>query len=599
MNHPASPRSVGRYELIREIGGGGMAVVHLARQPGLQRLVAIKELATFFATDAAMAERFLNEARLAGSLSHPNVVTVFDYIAQDGVPYIVMEYLPGGSLRPRARHLALAQAVGVLQAVLAGLESAEQHGIVHRDLKPENLMVSAEGVKIADFGIAKAVNDVTTNEFRTATGTTVGTPAYMAPEQAMGLPVTAATDLYSFGVVAYELLLRRLPFDSGENPLVVLLRHANDAPPTPRSITPAFDAELEDWLLRLLAKDPSARPQSAAAAGEALEDIAIRLLGPRWRRAAAISAAAAASAPVVAVPEAGAHASLVSGSYVTVRPGRALPAAWSPRTVESAQGEPAETPPPPPLPTDDTGAAAIAPPAPVRQDDAFQRSWPEEGTPPPRAPMRDLDRAPVPTQPGNRHRWRWVLVFAVSTAIAATAAVILRHATDHTGQTGPPSGEQQPAIDLTRLRPGPYTIDPPRGWECARAPCRERPDRRAFRVDFVRGPASVSVLRYPLDPSQRGDTPRSVLLSAARDSLRRVQHGGFPPDAPGRGRVRLLGTRQTWEYSATSRRYAAAGVTFIERGNGYQIAGLGPPANGTQMTHDVRAFATTLVPLTR
>src|SRR3954454_23118829 len=120
MSREAPQRMVGRYELIREIGRGGMAVVHLARQPELDRFVAIKELASFYAADAAMADRFLKEARLAGSLSHPNIVTVYDYIAQDGVPYILMEYLPRGSLRPLARRLSLAQAVGALQAVLAG-----------------------------------------------------------------------------------------------------------------------------------------------------------------------------------------------------------------------------------------------------------------------------------------------------------------------------------------------------------------------------------------------------------------------------------------------------------------------------------------------
>src|SRR4051794_17138094 len=170
-------RTVGRYEVLGRVGRGGMAVVHLARQSDLDRLVALKQLVALDAEDPSFAQRFLREARVSGALGHPSIVTVFEYFEHDGTPYIAMEYIERGSLRPYAGHLTVAQIIGVLEEVLAGLAHAERRGIVHRDLKPENLMVTAEGrVKIADFGIAKATTKLRTEAFRTQTGTTVGTP---------------------------------------------------------------------------------------------------------------------------------------------------------------------------------------------------------------------------------------------------------------------------------------------------------------------------------------------------------------------------------------------------------------------------------------
>src|SRR5215213_10539262 len=143
---PNVTRSVGRYEILRELGRGGMAIVYLARQPDLDRLVALKEQSAFHASDPQFARRFLRESRLAGSLSHPNIVTVHDYFESEGTPYIAMEYVPGGSLRPHIGHLSLTQVAGVLDGMLSALDYAEQHHVVHRDLKPENVMISAQGL---------------------------------------------------------------------------------------------------------------------------------------------------------------------------------------------------------------------------------------------------------------------------------------------------------------------------------------------------------------------------------------------------------------------------------------------------------------------
>ena len=276
-------RHVGAYEIRREIARGGMAVVYEAYHAPLDRDVALKELAVTPIGNATIARRFALESHLVGGLSHPNVVTVFDCFESGGRSYIAMEYLERGSLRPLVGSLELPQIAGVLEGVLAGLAHAETRRIVHRDLKPENLLVTADGrVKIADFGIAKAYDDVPLN--LTATGTTIGTPSYMAPEQAMGHDVGPWTDLYAVGVIAFELLTRELPFKN--NDWSVLMQHVHDPVPAPRVVSPDLDERLESWLLALLEKDPARRPQSAVEAWEQLEDAVVALCGPVWRREA-------------------------------------------------------------------------------------------------------------------------------------------------------------------------------------------------------------------------------------------------------------------------------------------------------------------------
>jgi serine/threonine protein kinase len=207
---------VGRFEILSEIGRGGMARVHLARQLDLDRFVALKELGSLQREDAEMVGRFLRESRVAGALNHPSIVTVFDYFEDDGVQYIAMEYVPRGSLRPSVGRLEPAQIGGVLENMLAGLAHAHSAGVVHRDLKPENLMITADGrIKIADFGIAKALAEEGTSAFRTATGVAIGTPAYMAPEQrAAGRPgvrVGPPADVYALAVTLHEAAGGQLP----------------------------------------------------------------------------------------------------------------------------------------------------------------------------------------------------------------------------------------------------------------------------------------------------------------------------------------------------------------------------------------------------
>jgi serine/threonine protein kinase len=272
------------YRLLGAIGRGGMATVYLARQGDLRRLVALKELGALHASEAVNAGRFLREARVSAALSHPSIVTVYDFFEAEGTPYIAMEYVPGGTLRPQVGGVSLAQTVGMLESVLAGLAQAEQHGVVHRDIKPENLMVASDGrVKITDFGIAKATGAVQTASMRTATGTTIGTPNYMAPEQAMGQRVGPWTDLYSLGVVSFEMLVGRTPFYDSDSAMSMVFRQVNEPIPPVRDLEPDVDPAVSSWIERLVEKDPARRPQSAAEAWGELEAAAVAALGPRWR----------------------------------------------------------------------------------------------------------------------------------------------------------------------------------------------------------------------------------------------------------------------------------------------------------------------------
>jgi eukaryotic-like serine/threonine-protein kinase len=251
--------AAGRYRIERALGQGGMAVVYLARDEELHRLVAVKVLAEHLAGDDNFRARFLQESRLASRLSHPNVVQVYDAGETDGSPYIVMEYVPGDTIGERGKPAHTEVLPLALQAC-AGLQHAHDAGLIHRDVKPANLLVREDDVlKIADFGIARAVELTRLTQH----GTVLGTAAYLSPEQAAGDEVTAATDIYSLGAVVYELLTGRPPYEFDS--LADLAAKQAGGVITPlRDLEPSVPEAVEAAVMHALARDPRFRPASAS-----------------------------------------------------------------------------------------------------------------------------------------------------------------------------------------------------------------------------------------------------------------------------------------------------------------------------------------------
>jgi serine/threonine-protein kinase len=258
----------GRYRILGRIGSGGMADVWLAEDQHLQRRVALKVLHARFAQDREFVERFRREAESAAGLNHPNVVSVYDRGEVDGTYYIAMQYLEGRSLKELIDvGLTPEQSVYLIRQVLEGARFAHRHGIVHRDLKPQNVIVDDEGkAVVTDFGIARAgVSEIT------QTGSVMGTPHYLSPEQAQGEDVTPVSDLYSIGVILYEALARRVPFE-GESAVAVAMKQVSQAPQRPSSINPQVSPALDAVVMRALEKSPGERFQNADAFIAALDE---------------------------------------------------------------------------------------------------------------------------------------------------------------------------------------------------------------------------------------------------------------------------------------------------------------------------------------
>jgi serine/threonine protein kinase/beta-lactam-binding protein with PASTA domain len=252
-----------RYELVRKIARGGMAEVFAARDLLLDRQVALKVLFPELSVDPAFVERFRREAQAAASLSHPNIVSVYDWGEFERTYYIVMEFVDGRPLSQVLRTegpLAPERAALIAADVAAALSFAHRHGVVHRDVKPGNVLITDDNhVKVTDFGIARAAN---TQENLTQTGAVIGTATYFSPEQARGDTVDARSDLYSLGVVLFEMVCGQPPFVA-DSPLSVAYKHVREDPPRPRSLNPAVPPALEAIIGQALAKSPAARYQNA------------------------------------------------------------------------------------------------------------------------------------------------------------------------------------------------------------------------------------------------------------------------------------------------------------------------------------------------
>src|SRR5216684_6187803 len=281
-------RRIGKYIVKRELGRGGMGAVYLAEQPGLGREVAIKELIQSAATDPIALKRFLQEAQVMARTSHPNLVQVHDVELSAEANYIVLEFVRGKSLRDWLNRgpIPPPQVFAVMHGVLQALDYAHKHAIVHRDMKPENVLLSDDGmVKVADFGIARLTDDTGVGGTATKTGTTVGTPQYMSPEQVASSKVDGRSDLYSAGIMFYELVAGQAPFTANESdgPFTLMAKHVQ-APPKPPSLhRPGLDMALEEAILKSISKRPEDRFQTGQQFDDVVSRIADRLF-PGWQR---------------------------------------------------------------------------------------------------------------------------------------------------------------------------------------------------------------------------------------------------------------------------------------------------------------------------
>ena len=269
------------YELGAELGRGAWGIVYAATHRLLGRRVAVKVLPRAFGADPEARHRFLTEARLLATLEHPHVVPVFDYAEGSGWCVLVLEHLGGGSLAERMGTLPPAGVVATAAAVATGLDHAHGRGVLHRDVKPENVLFATGGrPKVADFGIAKVLDDTTSRATRV--GDVLGTPAYMAPEQARGGELGPPTDLYALCVVTYEALAGRLPFAEDGDAMALLWRHVHEAPVPLADVAPTVPPSVAAVVMRGLVKEPVGRYTSGRALAAALVAAASEAWGPTW-----------------------------------------------------------------------------------------------------------------------------------------------------------------------------------------------------------------------------------------------------------------------------------------------------------------------------
>ena len=260
---------LGRYQVLEQIGRGGMATVYRAYDPVLDRHVALKVMPSFQAEDPTFVARFKQEAQAVAALNHPNIIQVHDFGEDKGFTFIVMEYVTGGTLlRHMTDPMPISEALKWVSPLARALEYAHGEGIIHRDIKPANVLIDGNGNPIlSDFGLARLLAG---SAGLTAKDTVLGTPEYMAPEQALGLPADQKSDLYSLGVIVYEMLVGQVPFH-GDTPSETLMAHIHQPVPLPTAVDPQFDSRLEAIVIRALSKESADRYANAAQLIEALE----------------------------------------------------------------------------------------------------------------------------------------------------------------------------------------------------------------------------------------------------------------------------------------------------------------------------------------
>jgi serine/threonine-protein kinase len=426
------------YVIGEEVGRGAWGVVIKGEHRRLGRQVAIKQLPTAFAADPGVQRRFASEARLLASLDHPHIVPIFDYVEEDQLCLLVMELLPGGTVwdRVTTEGVTAEKACSIVLATCSALHYAHGKGILHRDIKPENLLFGAAGaLKVTDFGIAKVLGGVET--YATRTGEVLGTPAYIAPEQALARELTPATDVYAVGTLLYELLSGQLPFADDGNAIGLLYRHVHE-PPTPLlDVAPTIPQPVAEATMKALATDPADRYPTAEDFGAAVAEAASGGWGSDWVQRAGLSVMAS-----------GEIAARISGG---ARPGTTeaaasetagAPETAGAKTAGGVDGGAEETPtrPAPVRTTRSSGAppAAVGAAAPqdlvtvqdmLAEEPSELRQTPRAGEP--AAGQTQAIGAPppqgtVPTaeEPARRSRWRIILPVAVGVIVVGVGAGI-------------------------------------------------------------------------------------------------------------------------------------------------------------------------------
>jgi WD40 repeat protein len=261
-------QTLGQYRIVEPIGEGGMATVYKAYQPGLDRYVAVKVLPPIHAKTPGFSERFVREAKAIAGLHHPNILPVYDFGQDDGYSFIVMRYIEGArTLRDvMAEPLSLEQIAGLMEQIAAALDHAHRQGVIHRDVKPANVLMDEDWALLTDFGLAKMTE---ASVKLTGSGVGVGTPAYMSPEQGQGLEIDHRTDIYSLGIILFEMLTGKIPHEA-ETPFAIVLKRVTEPLPMPRSINPGIPEPVERVILKALATDPADRFESVGEMAAAL-----------------------------------------------------------------------------------------------------------------------------------------------------------------------------------------------------------------------------------------------------------------------------------------------------------------------------------------